>query len=167
MLRLASKQNEKSVVPNSGRRKVFCTVKLIAVSVIVYNRNAAELSLCVKSQWKSLEGGRVVFVASNEENLDLDKTTRCKISARPLRRVLGVTEGWEQIWGQFKLCILTVVIKRLIFIFKNLLLLLLILMVLIHFLFLAKGSSTTEINLPETSFTPWAPASLSGRQKSD
>lgn len=152
-----------------GEGRFFCIVKLIAVSVIVYNRNAAELSLCVKSQWKSLEGGRVVFVASNEENLDLDKTTWCEISSRPLRRVLGVTEGWEQIWGQLKLCILTVVIKRLIyiFLFKNLLLLLLILMVLIHFLFLAKGSSTTEINLPETSFTPWAPASLSGRQKSD
>lgn len=50
MLHSASKQNEKSVLPNSAGRKVFLVIKIIAVSVIVYGRSAAELSLCVTSR---------------------------------------------------------------------------------------------------------------------
>lgn len=104
MLHSTRKQNEKSILLNSGERNIFRAVKLIAASIMVYCWGTAQLSLYMKSLWVPLEQ---VVPINKTKCLYLDKTSWRKILAVQfsLTRLFREMLLLEPIWGQFKLYI--------------------------------------------------------------
>lgn len=74
-------------------------VKLIVLPVVTW-RSAAESSLCMKSQYKSLRTAGDVFIFPKSKRSGPDKTSCRETAATGSRREApGFSEGWW-IWEQ-------------------------------------------------------------------